>query len=160
MAPTPLNPTSRYVPEGTRKVYLMTACSNYLSPTRAELNAGKDLTAEIAEMTGFTTASDQKEVPDLSGRFTGKIPGRITAADSAIKFYADATGNDVRSVLPRDTAGWVVCLWEGDVPGQKMDVFPIKVATQAKQPSIEDPEQIEIQMTITKVPAENVTIPA
>ena len=75
--------------------------------TRAEINAGTDLTAEIAEMSGFTVTSDSVDTPDLSNRFTAKIPGRITADDSSISFYASSTSADVRTVLPRDTAGYV-----------------------------------------------------
>lgn len=159
MAPTPLNPTNRYVPEGTRKIYWVPTIATQSAPTRAELNAGIDLTAEIAEMSGFTTSSDQAEVPDLGSRFTGKIPGRITADDSSIRFYLSQNSNDVRTVLPRDTAGFVACLWEGDVAGQKMDIFPVKVSAQAKQTSTDDPASVEIQFSITRIPSENVAIP-
>jgi hypothetical protein len=159
MPPTPLNVTNRYVSEGTRKIYWVTTVANYLSPTRPEINAGIDLTNEIAEMTGFTVSSDTQDVPDMSGRFTAKIPGRITADDSSIRFYASSNSNDVRTVLPRDTAGYVLTLWEGDVVGQKMDVWPSKVTASSVQTGIDDPASIEIGFTITRVPAQNVTIP-
>lgn len=159
MPPTPLNVTSRYVSEGTRKIYFVATVATYTAPTRTEINAGIDLTNEIAEMTGFTVSSDTQDVPDMSGRFTGKIPGRITADDSAIRFYADSGSNDVRTVLPRDTAGFVLTLWEGDHAGQKMDVWPVKVTAASVQTAIDDPASIEIGFTITKVPAQNVTIP-
>jgi hypothetical protein len=110
-------------------------------------------------MTGFTVSSDTQDVPDMSGRFTAKIPGRITADDSSIRFYASSNSNDVRTVLPRDTAGYVLTLWEGDVVGQKMDVWPSKVTASSVQTGIDDPASIEIGFTITRVPAQNVTIP-
>jgi hypothetical protein len=160
MAPPKLNVTSRYVSEGTRKIYFVTTIATQASPTRAEINAGTDLTDEIAEMSGFAVSSDQAEVPDMASRFTGKIPGRITADDSSIRFYASSTSNDVRTVLPRDTAGFVLTLWEGDVPTQKMDVWPVKVGSAAVQPTIDDPASILVQFTITKIPSQNVTIPA
>lgn len=159
MPPTPLNVTTRYVSEGTRKIYWAATVANYLSPTRGELNAGIDLTNEIAEMTGFTVSSDTQDVPDMSGRFTAKIPGRITADDSAIRFYASQNSNDVRTVLPRDTAGYVITLWEGDVTGQKMDVWPVKVTAASIQTGIDDPASILVGFTITRVPAQNVAIP-
>jgi hypothetical protein len=162
MALTPLNPTSRYVPEGTRKVYWLPTVAAYSTTgmTRAEINGGTDLTNEIADISGFTVASDQVEVPDLSGRFAPKIPGRISAADSSIVFYNDATSNDVRTVLPRDTAGYVAILWEGDTAGRKYDLFPAKVGSASMQPGIEDPQKIEIAFSLTKVPAQNMTVPA
>jgi hypothetical protein len=160
MAPPKLNVTSRYVSEGTRKIYFVTTIATQASPSRAEINAGTDLTDEIAEMSGFAVSSDQAEVPDMASRFTGKIPGRITADDSSIRFYASSNSNDVRTVLPRDTAGFVLTLWEGDVPTQKMDVWPVKVGSAAVQPTIDDPASILVQFTITRIPSQNVTIPA
>jgi len=160
MAPPALTASLRYVPEGTRKIYWVPTIATQSSPTRAEINAGTDLTGEIAEVGGFTVASDQVEVPDMSSRFTGKIPGRITADDSSLRLYASSNSTDVRALLPRDTAGFVITLWEGDVPGQKMDVWPVKVSAAAVQTGTDDPGSIEISFTITKIPSQNVVIPA
>jgi hypothetical protein len=158
VAPPTLTATSRYIPSGTRKIYFVPTISNYLAPTRAELNAGTDLTTEIMEVAGFTVTSNQADVPDMSTRFTSQVPARITADPSTLRIYASQTSNDVRSVLPRDTAGFIVVLWEGDVVGQKMDVFPIKVSSAAEQTGIDDPATILFTFSITKVPATNVTI--
>ncbi|MEU2924211.1 hypothetical protein ABZ636_03990 [Streptomyces sp. NPDC007251] len=159
MAATPIAATSRYIPPGTTRYYWVASISNYTSPTRAELNAGTDLTGEIAAVSGFATTSDQQDTPDLGSRFTSKIPGRITADNSSITMYLSSTSSDVRTLLPRDTAGYVVILPEGDVTGQKMDIFPVKVTAQPKARDVENPAQITIEFSITKIPAENVTIP-
>ena len=161
MAPTPLTATLRYIPPGTRRVYWITTIASYATAvTRAEINAGIDLTNEIASMSGFTVNSASTDTPDLSTRFTAKIPGRITADDSSISFYASSTSADVRTVLPRDTAGFVIILPEGDVPTQKMDVFPAKVSSTAVDTTMEDPAQVNVQFTITRIPALNLVIPA
>jgi len=159
MVATPIAATSRYIPPGTTHYYFVSTIANKSAPTRPELDAGTDLTAEIAEVSGFSTTSEQQETPDLGSRFTGKIPGRITADDSSITMYMSSTSNDVRTLLPRDTSGFVVAFSEGDVAGRKMDVFPVKVSGQPKKRDIEDAATIEIQFTITSIPAENVTIP-
>lgn len=159
MAPSPLTPTVRYIPPGTRKIYWVTTIATYTAPTRSELNAGIDLSAEIDQMSGFNVKSDSVETPDLSTRFTSKIPGKITSDDSSVTFYASSTSSDVRTVLPRDTAGFMVILPEGDVTGQKMDVFPSKVAAATVDTNLQDPGKVMIDFTITKVPAQNVTIP-
>lgn len=159
MPPTPLTATLRYIPPGTRKIYWVTTIATYTAPSRGELNAGIDLTNEIASMSGFAVTSASTETPDLSTRFTAKIPGRITADDSSISFYASSTSADVRTVLPRDTVGFVVILPEGDVTSQKMDVYPAKVSSAAVDTAEEDPAQVNIQFTITKIPALNVAIP-
>ena len=61
--------------------------------------------------------------------------------------------------MPRDTTGFVVILPEGDVTGQKMDVFPVKVTSVPKSRDVENPATMVFQFAITKIPAENVTIP-
>jgi hypothetical protein len=159
MPPSPLSATTRYIPPGTRKIYWVTTIATYTAPSRAELNAGIDLSNEIASMTGFTVTSAAIETPDLSGRFAPSIPGRITADKSSISFYASSNSSDVRTVLPRDTAGFVVILPEGDITGQRCDVFPAKVSSAVVDTTMEDPGKINIEMTITRVPAQNVVIP-
>ena len=159
MPPTPLTPTVRYVPPGTRKIYWVTTIATYTSPSRAELNAGIDLSAEVADVTGFTINSTTVPTPDLSSRFASEIPGPITAPSSSLIFYASSTSSDVRTVLPRDTTGFVVLLWEGDVTGQRMDVFPAKVTASAPDGNMQNPERINVAFSITKIPAANVVIP-
>lgn len=159
MPPTPLTATVRYIPPGTRKIYWVTTIATYTAPTRAELNAGIDLSAEVAEINGFSVTSGTVDTPDLSSRFTSKIPGPITADNSSLSFYASNTSSDVRTVLPRDTAGFVVFLWEGDVTGQRMDVFPAKVTSSALDGNMTDPEKVNVSFAITKIPASNVVIP-
>lgn len=160
MAPPKINATRRYVPEGTRKIYFASAVVDYTAPTRSEMDAGFDLTDEIAEITGFTVTSATADVPDLATRFTPKIPARITADDSSIRFWMDEESDDVRTVLPRDTQGFVFCLWDGDHTGHLMDVFPISVSASVPQTGIEDPASVEVQFTVTAIPAQNVAIPA
>lgn len=159
MPPSPLSATVRYIPPSTRKIYWVATIANYLSPSRGELNAGIDLSAEVAAIQGFSVTSTTADTPDLSSRFTSKIPGRITADNSSLDFYASNTSSDVRTVLPRDTSGYVVFLWEGDVTGQKMDIFPAKVTVSALDGNMEEAQKINVEFAITKVPASNVTIP-
>ena len=159
MPPTPLTPTVRYIPPGTRKIYWVTTIATYTAPTRAELNAGIDLSAEVANVTGFTVTSATVPTPDLSSRFASEIPGTITAASCALSIYASNTSSDVRTVLPRGTIGYVVILWEGDITGQRMDVFPATVTASAVNASETAAELVDVSFSITKVPANNVLIP-
>ena len=161
MPPSPLNATSRYFPPGTRKVYWVPTIANYLSPTRAELNAGTDLSAEIPSggMSGWSLAGSTVDVGDMGSRFTSTVPGRLTSASNSIDFYLDTGGNDARTLFPRDTNGYIVILWEGDTTGRKMDVFPARVITQANDTNTEDPGKTTIEFAITKIPAIVVSVP-
>lgn len=159
MVATPITATSRYIPPGTTRYYFVASIANKNSPTRSELDAGSDLTAEISAISGFATTSDQADTPDLGSRFTGKIPGRITADDSSLTMYMSSTSNDVRTLLTRDTTGFIVIFPEGDTTGRRMDVFPVRVAGQPKQRDLDNPSQIQIQFSITSIPAENLAVP-
>lgn len=160
MVATPISASTRYIPPGTRAYYWVPTIANKAAPTRAELDAGTDLTREIAEVSGFQTTSESADTPDLGSRFTSKIPGRITADDSSITLYASQNSQDVRQLLPRDSSGFIVQFPEGDVASRTMDVFPVKVSSAPKETSIEDPGKIMVQFTVTSEPKENITVPA
>jgi hypothetical protein len=162
MPPTALTATQRYFRPEVTKVYWVVTITTVSAPTRSELNAGTDLSGEISELSGFQVVSATVDTPDLGSRFTSKIPGRITADDSSINFYATSTGfNDARSVLPRDTSGFVVIMDAGDVSTTgRMSVYPSKVAAHGMLRGVEDPAMTQAQFTITSEPSEDLVIPA
>jgi hypothetical protein len=161
--PPPVVPASvRYFRPGTTKVYWVVTITTYTAPTRAQINAGVDLSPEIAEIGGFSVTSDSVDTPDLANRFVSKVSGRITAEDSTINFYASSTGfTDARSVLPRDTTGFLIFMDGGDVTTTgRMDVWPVTVASHGKLRGMEDPAMTQASFTPTRVPAEDIVIPA
>lgn len=161
--PTPaITASTRFFRPGISKCYYVpTIASSTLVATRAELNAGTDLSSEIAAISGWMVQSNFIDTPDYSTQFTGKISGRTAADDSSITFYESQNSVDVRGVLPRNTTGYIYWADGGDVAGQKADVFPIKVGSNAKQRTVDDEAAtIEVQFAVTRTPAENVTIPA
>lgn len=162
MVATPLAPAERYFPTGTtRYLYLPTIAAPTLIPTRAEINAGTDLSTDLAEVSGFTVSSDLIDTPDINKRFTSRIPGRITAEDSSLVFYEDRVGDDVRAMLPRDTSGFIVRLGNGDVPASLGDTFPITVSSLAKNEGTDDEAaKLTVEFAITDEPAEDWVIPA
>jgi len=159
MAPPTLTPTVRYFPPGVRKVYWVPTMANYLAPTRAELNAGTDLSSEVASMSGWSVTSAAVDAPDMGSRFTSQVPGRLTSSSNDVVLYNSQNSADARSLLTRDTNGFIVLLWEGDVSGQKMDVFPVRVMAQAVDSTVEDPGKTTFSFAATKLPATNVAIP-
>lgn len=162
MATPALTASTRYFdPEKTKCYYIPSIAASDLTPTRAEMDAGTDLSGEIAEISGWTVASGVINTPDLGSLFTSQIGGRTTAEDSALTFYADETQSDVRTVLPRGTDGFIMWLDGGDVAGNKADVFPIEVRSVGKMRSIgEEAARVQVQFSITSEPAEDVTVPA
>lgn len=163
MVAAALDATTRYYPVGTRQWYWVDTLADYKTPTRTELDAGTDLTGEVAETDGFTTSSDSIDTPDYGKRFVGKIPGRINADDSSITFYADRDSADVRAVLHRDDVGFIAIFPEGDDEAESdhtMDIFPVTVASVSKPTSDSDAARIVVSFTITGEPAQDVAVPA
>lgn len=160
--PTPqITASTRYFDVGTTKVYFLPAVANIETPTRTEMDAGTDLSREIAEIDGWSVSSSQIQVPDFATRFTAQIAGRIEAADSSLTFYASENSTDVRSLLPRDTDGFVLWLDGGDTPGNKMDVYPVTVTSVSKMRSAgAEAARIQVGFSITREPAEDITVPA
>lgn len=161
--PTPsITASTRYFDRGTTKVYyLPTVAATNLTPTRAEMDAGTNLSLEVAEISGWTVSAEQIDTPALATVFTGNIPGPTSASDSAITFYASSNSVDARTLLPRGTSGYIMWLDGGDVAGNKADVFPVRVRSNAKMRSLgNEAAKIEVQFSVTNTPGENVTVPA
>lgn len=160
MTATPMAATVRYFDVGTTAVYWLTTISDVTAPTRSELNAGVDLTAEVADFDGFKVSGDDIEVPDLKSLFTKKIAGRTTSDDCSITFYGDLTGNDITDVLARGDNGYVVWLNGGDVAANKMDVFPVRVKSTPRVRSISDAARVMVEFSVTGEPQENLAVPS
>ncbi|WP_329338596.1 hypothetical protein OG866_27125 [Streptomyces sp. NBC_00663] len=160
MPATPINASVRYYRRGTTKVVWCPTIANKSAPTRAEINAGTELSGETGAMSGWQTTSATVPTAALGSRFTPTVPGEITAADSSLTFWASKNGDDVRTLLQREAIGFVIWMDEGDVSGQTCDVYPVQVTSQAKVRELDQAAQIMAQFAITSEPAENVTIPA
>lgn len=161
--PTPnITASTRYFDRGTTKVYFLpTIAATNLTPTRAEMDAGTNLSGEVADINGWVVSSEQIETPELASVFTGSIPGPTSASDSSITFYASSNSVDVRALLPRNTTGYIMWLDGGDVGGNKADVYPVRVRAAGKMRSLgNEAARIEIQFSVTRTPGENVTVPA
>lgn len=160
MATTPLPSSVRYFDVGTTVVYWLPSCADITTPTRAEMNAGTDVTGEVADFDGFAVTGDEIEVPDLKKLFNKKIAGRTTSDSSSITFYGDLTGGDITDLLSRGDNGFIAWLNGGDVPGNKGDIFPVRVKSIPRKRSISDAARVMVEFSITDEPAENVTVPA
>lgn len=160
MPATAMTGATRYFqPEITKVVWVPTVASGSLVPTRSEINAGTDVSIDVSGVSGWTITSGQIATPDLGRRFTSSIPGRTTADDSSITFYASEDGEDIRQVIARDDDGYIVIMDGGDTAGHPMDVFKVTVASLGKVRDLEDAPRITVTFTI-RAYAENLAVPA
>jgi len=150
-----------FAPEISKVIFVPVIAAATRIPVRAEITAGTDLTDEIADLDGWNVAAAMINTPDLGNRFVSQIGGRLNAAQSAITFWADLGGDDVRAVLPRGTKGFILFADHGDTAGLPADVFPVQVTSLGKVRSVGDQGfQITVQFAITKPPAEDIVLPA
>src|SRR6266536_653394 len=154
MAAPNIAASNRFIPEGTTVFYWVTAIATYTSPTRGELNAGTNLTPEVADTGDWSITSAAVDAPDLATQFTAQIPGKVTVDGSTISMYSDVAAADARSLMPRNTTGYVVKFPGGDTTGRKMTVFPVKVGSAAEPTSFGDPTKLVFTYYVTKIPAE------
>lgn len=159
MSATEIQATNRYfLPETTKVISVPAVNALATGPTRTELDAGTDLSNEIAAIAGWMISSENQTAPDLGRRFAQQINGRLTAAESSITFWADKTGNDVRELLALDQETFIVFLDGGDVPASPMDVYKVKVSSVGKVREIEGIGRIEVKFTIQAY-SENLSVP-
>jgi hypothetical protein len=152
--------STRYYRPGITQVNFLPAVANKAAPTRAEINAGTNLSPEVSAIDGWQPTSNFLDAPDLVSSFVPKVAGSQEAGDSSLTLYASSNSIDVRSLLPRGTTGFIVMFDESDTPTRKCDVYPVTVGSQSKLRDLGDVAQIQISFAITSAPAENVTIPA
>jgi hypothetical protein len=115
---------ARFFRRGVSKVRFCPAVAG-TSPTRAELNAGVNLSPSVAAMSGFTLENSPIATPDLETTFDSQIKGPDAAGSSTITYYDDDTATAVRTSQAKDTTGFMVLLPYGDVPGKRCEVWAV-----------------------------------
>lgn len=176
MVPPPaLTASTRYTDQATSRVYwLPSIAASTLVPTRAEINAGTDLTGELnsfASATGggggsttgaWTFTVERINTQGLNQSFRTEIAGSLSVPDPSLTLYASRNGNDVRNLLPPGTPGNLMFADGGDVAGNKAQVFPVSVAAVSVVRSDvgQAATKITISFVITGSPNQSVTVPA
>lgn len=161
MAATPISTVARYIPEGVWHFNFLPAVATLSSPTRTEINAGTDLSPQVAGYGNWDVVGAVVNTPDLASSFVPTIPGLLSANATTLSMYADPTGSDARTLLPRNTVGFILVLPGGDVPGRKMNAYAVKVLQSAPSSSLGgNPATIELVFAVTVAPVENITVPA
>lgn len=162
MAAPAITASTRFSARGSSKVYWVATIADVTAPTRSELNAGTDLSPQVADASGWSVSSEQIATPDMATRYTSTISGSISAEDSSLVLYMSKNGVDARSLMPRDAVGHIVWLDGGDIAANKMDVFKVSVSSHSKGRSFtgSDADRITINYAITEEPSENIAVPA
>ncbi|NUS82786.1 MAG: hypothetical protein HOY75_08530 [Streptomyces sp.] len=153
----------KYMRRGTSRFYLVpTIAADSMIPTRSELSAGTEFSAYIAAMDGWTVANQEIDTPDMADTYDSTIPGSDKADTSTFTFYEDEEDADLELLFAKGTNAFIVILRKGDVPGNNsMDVFPIRVASQSPQYTVENQAaQFMATCSITSRPLQGAAVPA
>ncbi|MEU6979568.1 hypothetical protein [Streptomyces sp. NPDC046371] len=146
----------------TKILFATTIASPAYIPTRGELGTATKLTKAVAAVEGFQLENSPIDTPDLESKFTSKIEGEDTAADSTLTFYEDDTDDALETALAKGTSGFVIILRKGDVPASNsMDVYPVTVASKSSAITVDNESaKWMAKFVITDTPALNLAVPA
>jgi hypothetical protein len=153
----------RYLRRGVSKVYFVPTIASSPAPTAAEVNAGTNLTATIADIAGFSYTNQPITTPDLADNFDGKITGVDQTADSTLHIYEKRTTNTGRTTLVKGTAGYLVILFSGTAgaspaAGDKADVWPVISAGTPRDYSMTEAAKWHVALIVTGRPNEDVAL--
>jgi hypothetical protein len=156
-----LTATVPYTKFSTTRYLWVPTISSQAAPTKAEFEAGKDLTPEVSSVSGFSTTTASIEKPVAGTTFTGSLPGRKTAEDSSITFIISTAGPsvDVRSVITEGSLGFIVICNEGIVTSMLCDIWPVRVGSVSTPQDIEAIAMVTAQFYIYRDASKAVAIP-
>lgn len=160
MTAPPFSPSTRFIDPGSSRVYWVEPIAVLSAPTRIELDAGVDVSGEMAEISGFALQSETNPTQAFNSEFMTEKPGSLkTTGTPQMVMYADEAGFDIRRLWSRMDTGNIVLLHGGDVTGHLMDVWPVQIAAVSKTFVTEDAAFVAIQFTIPVSPVTNVEVP-
>jgi len=160
MTAPPSSAATRFLDAGTSRIYAVETIANTSAPTRSELDAGLDITGDVAEIEGFLLESELNDTTVFNSVVATSKPGTMRPGSSPrIVMYADQDGYDVRRSWARGTTRYIVLLHGGDVAGHLMDVWPVTVAARSKTFTFESAAFVLVQFAIHAQPATDVGVP-
>jgi hypothetical protein len=135
--------------------------SSLAAPTRAEINAGVDLTSEITAISGFQLTNSPIPVPNLGTVFTPQIEGEDTVADSMLTFNDDDASDTARAALAKGTAGFLLFMPYGDVTAARAEVWPVRSTGFNDEWSLDNvAAKAMAGFAVTDVPEQDAAVPA
>ena len=134
---------SRFMRKGKSKVFFVPTIASLAAPTAVEVNAGTELSGQIAEINGFTFANSPIDTPDLGSSLVTKIMGEDTLEDSNMVFYEDDTSTTIPTALAKGTVGYIVIFYKGTAgaspaAADKCEVWPVTVSSQSRMYTVDN----------------------
>lgn len=126
----------RYFRRGTSKfIHLATMPGAPLAPTQALLNAGIDLSPDVADWNGFTAETTVIVTPDLGTTFDTTIPGPRSAGNPTLTIYERLAFQTYWDLLVENGSGVIAFLPEGKGATKPAELWPIRVGSRYRNPN-------------------------
>lgn len=152
MAATPIDLVSRFIRTETSKFVLCDRiASTSGAATRAEIDAGVDITDDLATVEGFQESTNFLDTPDFGSLTTTSIVGRSPSISGTFTMYGDATGGDIREQVTRLDEKTLIVMDNGDTPTDPMDVFNIVVGAVAPTYDGDNPMMVAVSASVAGI---------
>lgn len=150
---------ARFFRRGISAVKFVPACAG-ASPTRIEITAGTDLSAQVAGIGGFALSNAPIATPDLATSFDSQIDGPDSTDSSSLNFYDDNATATIRTALAKGTAGFILLFPYGDTAGKRVEKWPVKSTGVNDQWGLDaTAAQFQVGFAVTAVPVQNGVTP-
>lgn len=160
----PCSTTGPYAYDLNVQVLWVEAIADVLEPTDDEIATGADLQAtyELSDITGWLVSTARPGDDNWSAR-EGQRIGQQSTSESQLIFPAYLDGQDIRSLLARGDAGYIVILPSGpylEQPDAPVHVFKVRVAQISQLHQLRDGSSSTIRVTfaVSRFIGENVFV--
>ena len=151
-APTTMTPAVRFYQRGVTQIILIPTISG-TNPTLAEVNAGTIISGDISSAPGWSVTTASLPTPDFASRFTSALPGDVTAADSSLVGWADATAADLGAQFTVDQICNIMFAFKGAAASSHCRLWKLaRVGSIDYPPDISAPAQVTVSFTLGAKP--------
>lgn len=118
-----------YQDRGTSKWLVLTSApANVAAPTQIELNAGVDISADVAGVSGFEKDVSLSSDPSLATTTDYQTVQNTSFPASYFDLYRRENSTTVFDIFPEGTSLWLVAVIEGQGATKPSEVWPVVVA--------------------------------
>jgi hypothetical protein len=154
-------PTDAFILRGIARVYIVPAVIVLTAPTRAEINAGTNVTSSVAGISGFAIENQIREVAPVGATFVEQSTGvNKVSGPCSLVLYEKKTTTTLRTAVAVGTGGFVILVPYGDVTGRRCEVWPTKVASLVPPWDFAGASVFRVVFAIRAAPTQNAVLPA
>lgn len=153
----------KYINRGTLQGWFVPTLVSQSAPSLAAIQAGTDMTARLAEISGFTFKATKVATPTLDTVFDTSIAGVLEADDATLTLYdIDDSSDPVKTALsPLNTNGFIVWIPYGATVAKKVEVWPVRVGSYSTVKTVaNEPAKSMLSVFITAQPTLAATLAA